>query len=333
METLLISVIIPIYNAEYFLHQCIESILQQTYSNFEIICVDDGSTDSSLEICHQFQRKDSRVKVIHKDNAGVSSARNRGVACAQGQFVFFVDADDYLDKDALKVCLIHQKSNTAGTLIALNYDRVSKEEQELAPSCVDDVLKVPFYKLEKKKVMKVVSVRKGCYIWGMLIPKDLIDRYQLSFPEEICNLEDAAWIGMALCFVKNIVFIKSKLYHYRENPISITSNCVNCSWQAEHWAKVYQILLNYFAQIKKNYYRRIHIRKMLRYCKNNFYAECYSGNLDFNNANNIYKSVENNDHVRCSEYLAYKYYFTISRIINKLLKSIIAKNKYRGEIK
>ena len=90
METLLISVIIPIYNAEQFLRQCLESILQQTYSNFEIICVDDGSTDSSLSICQQYSEKDSRIKVIHKDNAGVSSARNRGVAFAQGQFIFLL---------------------------------------------------------------------------------------------------------------------------------------------------------------------------------------------------------------------------------------------------
>lgn len=322
METLLISVIIPIYNAEHFLRQCLESILQQTYSSFEIICVDDGSTDSSLSICQQYSEKDSRIKVIHKDNAGVSSARNRGVACAQGQFIFFVDADDYLDKNALKACLIHQKSNTTSTLIALNYDRVSKEEQELTTSCVDDVLEVPFINLKRKKVMKVVSVRKGWYIWGMLIPKDLIDKYQLSFPEEICNLEDAAWIGMALCFVKNIVFINAKLYHYRENPISITSNCVNYSWQAESWAKVYHVLLNYFAQMKKNYYRRIHIRKMLRYCKNNFYAECYVGNLDFYNITNFYKFIEAGIHVKHFEYLVYMCYFTIYRISSKILKRI-----------
>lgn len=320
METLLISVIIPIYNAEQFLRQCLESILQQTYSNFEIICVDDGSTDSSLSICQQYSEKDSRIKVIHKDNAGVSSARNRGVAFAQGQFIFFVDADDYLDKNALKACIIHQKNSKVNTLIALNYNRVSKEEQELEPSCVDDVLKVPFIYLKRKKVMKVISLRRGGYIWGMLIPKELIDRYQLSFPEEICNLEDVAWIGMTLCFVENIIFIKDELYHYRENPISITSNCVNYSWQAEHWIKVYQIFVNYFIQINKNYFRIIHIMKMLMYCKNNFYAECYTGKIDFYNANKIYQSTENSGHVRHSEYWAYMCYFTMSKIIHKFFK-------------
>lgn len=320
METLLISVIIPIYNAEYFLRQCIESILQQTYSNFEIICVDDGSTDSSLEICHQFSKKDSRVKVIHKDNAGVSSARNRGVACAQGQFVFFVDADDCLDKNALKVCVIHQ--SRTNTIVALNYDRISKEEQRSESSCVADVRKVPFVKLKRRQVLNMVSVRRGCYIWGMLIPKVLIDNHQLNFSEKICNLEDVVWTAMALCYVENIVFIETELYHYRKNPVSITSNCVNYSWQAEHWIKVYWILVDYFTGIRKSFFKKIYIRKMLRYCKNNFYAECFAGEMDFCNVDKIYRLTENRGHAKYSEYFAYNCYFRICRIANRFIKKI-----------
>lgn len=320
MENLLISVIIPVYNAEQFLGQCLESILQQTYSNLEVICVDDGSTDASLSICQQYSEKDSRVQVIHKDNEGVSCARNRGIACAQGHFVFFVDADDCLDKNALKACVIHQ--SRTNTIVALNYDRISKEEQRSESSCVTDVLKVPFVKLKRREVLDVVSVRKGCYIWGMLIPKVLIDRYQLKFPEKICNLEDVAWIGMALCYVKNIVFIEAELYHYRENPVSITSNCVNYSWQAEHWIKVYWMLADYFAGIKKNYFRRIYIRKMLRYCKNNFYAECFAGKIDFGNVDKIYRLTENRGYAKYSEYFAYNCYFMIGRTANRFVKKI-----------
>ena len=281
METnSLVSIIVPIYNAEQFLGQCLESILQQTYSNLEVICVDDGSTDASLSICQQYREMDNRVQVVHKDNA-----------CAQGQFVFFVDADDCLDKNALKACVIHQ--TRTNTIVALNYDRISKEEQRSESSCVADVRKVPFAKLKRRQVLDVVSVRRGCYIWGMLIPKVLIDNHQLNFPEKICNLEDVAWTAMALCYVENIVFIETELYHYRENPVSITSNCVNYSWQAEHWIKVYWMLVDYFTGIKKSYFRRIYIRKMLRYCKNNFYAECFAGKMDFCNVDKIYRLTEN----------------------------------------
>lgn len=287
----LISVIIPVYNAEQFLDQCLESILQQSYSNLEVICVDDGSTDASLKICRQYSEKDSRVQVIHKDNEGVSCARNRGIACARGEFVFFIDADDCLDKNALKACVIHQSGTD--TIIALDYDRISEEEQGTAFSRVPDILKVPFIKLKRRQVLNLVAIRRGWYIWGMLIPKVLIDRYQLNFPEKIRNLEDAAWIGMALCYVENIVFIEAELYHYRENPVSITSNCVNYLWQAEHWMKVYWILLDYFTGIKKNFFRRIYIRKMLRYCKNNFYAECFAGKIDLHSVSKIYILKEN----------------------------------------
>lgn len=321
MENLLISVIIPVYNAEQFLGQCLDSILQQTYSNLEVICVDDGSTDASLSICQQYSEKDRRVQVIHKDNEGVSCARNKGIACAQGQFVFFVDADDCLDKNALKACVIHQ--SRTNTIVALNYDRISKEEQKSESSCVADILKIPFIKLKRRQVLDIVVVRRGWYIWGMLIPKVLIDRYQLNFPEKICNLEDAAWIGMALCYVENIVFIGAELYHYRENPVSITSNCVDYSWQAEHWIKVYWMLVDYFAGIKKNNYRRIYIQKMLRYCKNNFYAECYAGEMNFRNVDKIYRLTENRGgHAKYPEYFAYNCYFMIRRIVNIFIKKI-----------
>ena len=292
METnSLVSIIVPIYNAEQFLGQCLESILQQTYSNLEVICVDDGSTDASLSICQQYREMDNRVQVVHKDNEGVSCARNRGIACAQGQFVFFVDADDCLDKNALKACVIHQ--TRTNTIVALNYDRISKEEQRSESSCVVDVLKIPFVNLKRRQVLDVVSVRRGCYIWGMLIPKKLIDRHQLNFPEKIHNLEDVTWMAMALCYVENIIFIEAELYHCRKNSASITSNCVNYSWQAEHWIKVYWMLVDYFTGIKKDFFKKGYIRKILRYCKNNFYAECFSGKIHFRNVKKIYRLTEN----------------------------------------
>lgn len=316
----LISVIIPIYNSEQFLGQCLESILQQTYSNLEVICVDDGSTDGSLSICRQYREKDSRVYVIHKANEGVSCARNRGVNFAHGQFVFFIDADDFLDKNALKT-LILQHNGEMSTLAALNYDRVSAEAEAAAYSCSIDIMEMPYKNLERKKVLDLVSVRRGWYIWGMLIPKALINKYQLKFPENIRNLEDAAWIGMTFCYVENIVFIEAELYHYRENPVSITSNCVNYSWQAEHWMKVYRTLVDYFRKIKINYSKRSYTRKMLRYCKNNFYAECFAGKISYHDAKEICMlSDDNMEQTKYSEYFVYKCYFTMGRIIKRSIK-------------
>lgn len=99
----LISVIIPIYNVEQYLPRCIESVRNQTYQKIEIILIDDGSTDRSSEICDKYAGEDSRIKVIHKSNGGLSSARNSGLKCAQGEYVFFVDADDFIDKKTFSV--------------------------------------------------------------------------------------------------------------------------------------------------------------------------------------------------------------------------------------
>ena len=99
-----ISVIVPVYNAEKYLNRCVNSILQQTFSDFEIILVDDGSEDQSRNICDEYAKKDKRIKVIHQQNRGQAAARNRGVSCATGEWVVFVDADDMIHQQMLE-CL------------------------------------------------------------------------------------------------------------------------------------------------------------------------------------------------------------------------------------
>lgn len=99
----LISVIVPVYNVEEYLTKCIDSIINQTYTNLEIILVDDGSTDRSLKICNEYLQKDARVKVIHKENGGVTSARKAGLLQAAGEYVTYVDGDDWLERDAYSV--------------------------------------------------------------------------------------------------------------------------------------------------------------------------------------------------------------------------------------
>ena len=101
MDTLLVSIIVPIYKVEEYLDECIESIVHQTYPNIEIILVDDGSPDRCPQLCDEWAKKDNRIKVIHKENGGVSSARNAGITLAKGEWIWFVDSDDSVEKDAL----------------------------------------------------------------------------------------------------------------------------------------------------------------------------------------------------------------------------------------
>lgn len=115
----LISVIIPVYNVEMYLEQCLDSVLSQTYHNLEVILVDDGSADTSGTICDQYKEKDARVKVIHKKNGGLSSARNAGLELAKGDWIGFVDSDDYLAPEMYEALLAIAR--TADADIALTY--------------------------------------------------------------------------------------------------------------------------------------------------------------------------------------------------------------------
>jgi glycosyltransferase involved in cell wall biosynthesis len=105
-----VSVIIPVYNVEKYLGQCIDSVIQQTLPDIEIICVNDGSTDGSSEILENYAKKDTRIRIINKENGGLSSARNAGLDTAEGEYVYFLDSDDYIVKDAMEKCYAKAKS-------------------------------------------------------------------------------------------------------------------------------------------------------------------------------------------------------------------------------
>lgn len=107
-----VSVIVPIYNAHKYLKRCIRSILDQTYENLDIVLIDDGSQDNSLEICKRFEKEDQRVRVFHKENGGVSSARNYGIKKAQGEYIVFIDADDRVETSFIESLLAKAKENS-----------------------------------------------------------------------------------------------------------------------------------------------------------------------------------------------------------------------------
>lgn len=117
----LVSIIVPIYNVEKFLERCVNSILAQTFQNFELILVDDGSPDHCPEMCDMYSMKDSRIKVIHKKNGGLSEARNAGLDIAQGQYYFFVDSDDMIAPNALQLLVKYAKGNSSDVIISKSF--------------------------------------------------------------------------------------------------------------------------------------------------------------------------------------------------------------------
>ena len=130
-----ISIIVPIYNVELYLERCVESIINQTYKNLEIILVDDGSPDNCFAICDKYEKLDSRVKVIHKENGGLSDARNAGLDIAEGEFIVFVDSDDWLEQNALELLYEHVKGfNSDITMFKFKYfDESTYNSNEKSP--------------------------------------------------------------------------------------------------------------------------------------------------------------------------------------------------------
>lgn len=177
----LISVIVPIYNQEKYLERCVDSILRQTYSNLEIILIDDGSTDKSGEICEAYLRKDTRIQVVHKKNGGLSSARNAGIKVARGEYIGFVDSDDFIAEDMYQILMEH----------CLRYDNISVFQIRLAHvSAENGVEKLEqdggIVCIEQKEYFKQLLLHIGdCSFCTKIFKKECFDT--LRFNEKLLN--------------------------------------------------------------------------------------------------------------------------------------------------
>ncbi len=215
-----VSVIVPVYNAEKYLHRCIDSILAQTFTDFELILVDDGSADNSGKKCDDYAKKDSRIVVIHKENGGVSSARNKGIEVAQGEWISFVDSDDCITNDFLSLFCYDSDLFICGVKTHEDYERIE------AP-------------IEKKitgnnEIGKwVLSNRKKLYIntpWCKIFKKDIIINNHLYFDESLIRGEDTIFCYNYICYCKKIALCAQVCYHYFcidyniENKYKLTSS-------------------------------------------------------------------------------------------------------------
>lgn len=231
MQEPLITVIVPIYNVEEYLERCIESIINQTYKNIEIILVDDGSKDNSAKLCDEYAKKDKRIKVIHKENGGVSSARNLALENMTGSFVSFIDGDDYIELNMYEELISKQKEADYNILIA-RYDEVTDDkitkitEKSLKDFCETADLTYLYNKSTKKiKTNNEVIIEDwiSCSLCRMLIKSELLKN--LKFNTKIRYAEDYVYFNELI--TKNnckIGMVDKYFYHYymRSNSASHT---------------------------------------------------------------------------------------------------------------
>lgn len=222
----MISVIIPVYNCAEYLPRCLTSILNNTYKNLQIICIDDGSTDNSLMVIKKFAEQDSRILVIHQENKGVSTARNVGLQHAVGKYVAFVDADDWVHSQYFEVLSRFIETQNSDVVLC-DWKRIT-ERSIVHDNSEINIETLPY---EWLQVGGVSSNFANRYVWGKLFRKELLCKH--SFPEEISFCEDRAFnisVFGDICNAK-ILYVKNPLYFYFVSRADSAINTFNVSRQ------------------------------------------------------------------------------------------------------
>ena len=220
-----ISVIVPIYNSEKYLQRCVESILAQTFENFELILVDDGSTDSSPQLCDAYLNKDKRIIVIHKENGGVSSARNKGLDVAKGSYITFVDSDDCIDRDMFTI-FMDEISIYKNVEYLVSGIKMCTFDNDVILSTVNYEMKYKKYNLKSlfealNNEYPLICISGPC---AKLFRKDIIDKYKFRFDEDMALGEDGYFNLCYLEHCNNILALDCTFYTYfRENDESLFS--------------------------------------------------------------------------------------------------------------
>jgi len=268
-----ISIIVPVYNVEKYLHTCMDSLVNQTFAHIEVIAVNDGSTDKSLDILREYATRDSRVVVIDKVNEGVSIARNTALEYITGEYVMFVDSDDWIDLDTCEIVLELVKQYKCDVLmwsyirefstvsvpkkifqqdIMYGPETVKKNIHRRFVGAIGDELKVP------------ENVDALCTIWGKLYKASIIKQHHIQFDDirKIGTYEDGIFNLRLFQYVHTAVFINQYFYHYRkDNEVSLTSQYK--SLLKERWLVLFELMQCYIeehqldSQYRQALYNRI----------------------------------------------------------------------------
>lgn len=223
----LVSIIIPIYNVEKYIEKCLNSVINQTYNNIEIILIDDGSEDKSKQICDDYAKTDTRIKVIHKKNEGVSKARNIGIDISKGEFITFIDSDDYIDKNYIE--------ELYNLCVRTNSDIVicGVKDEDYNGNIVN-VSNEMTKELNKREMLKELLNEKYFFsvCWAKIYKKEVIEN--IRFNENMKIAEDLDFLYNLLCNI-NCVYIDTtkKLYHFLIREGSATRNGFNENWKKE----------------------------------------------------------------------------------------------------
>lgn len=224
-----VSIIIPVYNVEKNLSKCVESIINQTYKNIEIILINDGSTDTSSKIIEEYSKKDKRIIVINEKNKGPSAARNAGLKIATGEYVTFIDADDYIDSEMVENIVRvfkESKCDVVRSNYTYTYDNKEKKNNENLKGIAD---KLYILTNNREKLIKKIFLGEiQSYSWTLAIRRNILEKNNIYFSEDVPFMEDIVFLVKLIFFIDNIFFVNKTYYHYyQNNSNSLTKNYKN----------------------------------------------------------------------------------------------------------
>lgn len=246
----LVSIIVPIYNKENLVGRCVDSLIAQTYKNIEIILIDDGSTDKSLLVCQSYKDKDSRIRVLHKSNGGLSDARNYGLAHATGIWVSFVDGDDYVENNYIETMLCN--SEGANLVVCCCYQLTNQKQSvkrhffgnsflEDKKTIYNEII-IPMITLNREKNNLLFPV------WNKLYRKQLIDENHLKFDTNLPYAEDYMFNVQIFKIVLGIRFIDVPLYYYDSTIPGTLSKVQITTKKIEHYIYIHNKVAELFPE-------------------------------------------------------------------------------------
>lgn len=250
-----ISVIIPIYNAEKYLRQCLDSVINQSYQNLQIICIDDSSIDSSLSILNEYKEKDNRIEIIHKNNEGVSFARNVGLDIANGEYILFVDSDDWIATDTCIDAVSAMEQNDADIVM---WSYIREQNNESRKKYIydsrqifekNDILKKLHRRmigLYKEELRQPENADALCTVWGKLYRRNIIEEQKIRFQDirKFGTYEDGLFNLDVFYYANKAVFLNEYYYHYRRDDNNSLTNRYNPNLYKQ-WNQLFRIMAKY----------------------------------------------------------------------------------------
>lgn len=241
-----VSVIVPVYNVENYLKQCLESIVQQTLKDIEIIVVNDGSTDNSLDIINEFAGIHSNIKVLNKENGGLSSARNYGMGRANGEFISFIDSDDFIDNNMLEDLYLLVKENSADMAIT----KIKLYENSTVTKVIPKGIYKDNYKLTGEEALgEFLRNNITGHAWNKIYKRELFTENNISYPEGLLY-EDIPTTVQLLAKSNKVVFTNNAYYYYRQREGAITKK-ISYKAVKDHFS-VIQFIDEYMMIFKSN---------------------------------------------------------------------------------